>query len=361
MSTAVQFIPEASETKITQFVRLDNDFQMTIGINTSGIITYHFYNVQGIQDDYTYRPADSLNEENLVQAQLAKDQGNEALTFTINMFYNNKDDSLQPYQRPQPWIYSSEVTEANYMSRVLPSSISHSFPVTIWDTLPNSEDPTTQTNNATVPSSITNRLYARLGSTARRREYLKQKLRTVAEDRRIPFILAGNYFGPISASSISIDETGSETKVVIQQKEFGRQNQMFSYRLEMLTRAIAYGVQDDGTEQDPIVSNFETEDNFNLLDGEIGLDSKEVFMNGQREFALFVAGIMSRPGWTFYRFGSVAASSPFAYTAPTSTQIVIGRNPTGQTGWPAVRDATFNLGTAVPDAVTNNWLEWLRS
>ena len=329
MSTFIEISPESSTNKITQYVRIDNDFQLTLGVNTAGTLAYHYFNFQGIPDDYTYRPDPA--DESLEFAQLVKDGDAESLTIRIKMFYNASDDTLEPHEIPRAWTYGRPIDKDHYQPGELLDSLSQDFPVIIWNTLADgATQPVAHTANpATAPTF--ERQYARLGTVAERRNYLKRELRRVVEDPMLPFIMAGSSVGAIREKSMAGGGTA------IDDREQARRRQGFAFRLEMLTRAVS------------VNSNLGTEAKFNLLDGEIGLDSGNVFGRMALTLNNDIGAQTQRSNWSFRRFGSVAASSPFAYTAPTHP-----------TAWPSTADTTIDIGSNVPSEVTENWIQWLR-
>lgn len=337
MSAFVKFVPTVSTTKVTQLVRIDNDFALTVGVNVGGTVTYSFYNHQGMPDDYTYRPNPA--DDNLVEAQLAKDGTDETLVTTIKMFYDENDDTLEPEQIPQPWIYGVAIDKNNYLPGNLPDTVNQSFPLVIFDNVPDGENYSTQVNNATVPAVLGNRLYTRLGTVAARRLYLANKIDGILSNPDLRWLLDGGMMPVISQRSLTNTDTELPFHVTFSQAQ---RVQGFWFWLETIARAISI----DANLQDPA-----DEPKFNLLNGELSLDIVQLIGKIPTTLNGDIANQASRPGWTFRRFGSVAASSPYAYTVPSFAQSQLS----------TTADSTINIGSSAPSTVTTNWKAWLRS
>ena len=185
-----------------------------------------------------------------------------------------------------------------------------------------------------VASTVPARLYGQLGTTTARREFLKAKLLAHIDNRDLPFYLAGTSM-PIITQTV-IRQFGLNG-VISEYARMARRNQSYMYFLESLTRAIS---NDD---------NLDSERKFNLLNGEIGLPIGNVIGRIDLNLAGTIAGSNPRANWTYLRLGSVAASSPWAYSAPTDP-----------TTWTATSDTLISVGSGV-GADLIDWLGWLRS
>ena len=204
----------------------------------------------------------------------------------------------------------------HYLPGELLESLSQTFPVVIWNRLTNTETaPVTNSQTATT----FNRLYANLGTLADRRTILKDRLREIVFNNAMMMWMVG----------------AGEA-----------QHQLsFSHWLEMMARVIS------------IDANFDSEAKFNLLYGDIHLDPYELAFKMSNAGITGTGGALestTRSAWTGYiRFGTVASSAPFAYTAPT------GASWTGS----ATGVAGLTL-TGVPTVLSENngrgWVEWLR-
>ena len=336
MSSYIEMEPVAHATKTTPYVRIDNDFGITVVINDNGTLTTHYYNLQGIPDEFNYRP--NPPDDVLVEARIAKEGTEESIVFRVNMFFNDNDDTLEDWEIPHAWIYNSAVDKDNYLPAELPATVDQVFPIVIWNQLTSQQTaPAANTVSATTFDST----YTNLGNVTERRKYLKDKLRGKTDDPMLPFLAMGSSLNPIvqKTTTIRLDSSpAGDSFSVIEDKEHARRQQGFTYRLEMLARAIS------------INSNLETESKFNLLQGEIELNSGHVIGRMPASLAGDIANQHPRSGWTFHRLGSVASLSPWKYTAPTS-----------QTSWPSTADTTIDIGSGAPSQVTEDWLAWVRS
>ena len=337
MSSFAEFEPVPHATKLTPFVRIDNDFSFTIVINDNGTLTTHYYNLQGMPDEFNYKP--NPPDDVLVEARLAKDGTDESMVFRVNMFFNDNDDTLEDWEIPHAWIYNSAVDKDNYLPAELPATVNQVFPIVIWNQLTSQQ---TAPGANTVSATTFDSTYTTLGNVTERRKYLKHKLRGKTDDPMLPFIAMGSSVNPIVAKETTLSQNTQQRRqvefTVTDDREHARRMQGFAFRLEMLTRAIS------------VDSNLSTEGKFNLLVGEVDLDNADIFRKMSLSLNGDIADQQPRSGWTFRKFGSVASSSPFKYTAPT-----------GMTLWSTTADADIDIGSNVPDDVTSNWLLWLRS
>ena len=335
MSTFIEFSPESSTTKKMEYVRIDNDFEITVGVNTSNTLSYHYYDFSGIPDDYKYEPdpADDIVEF----AQLVKDGDAESLTIRIKMFYNASAE-LEPHQIPRAWTYGRPIDKNHYLPGELLDTLSQTFPVVIWNTLSDgATQPVAHTANpATPPSVFSNRLFARLGTVANRRRYLIDKVIGILNSPDLMWLPGGGMMPAITSQGINAQRGGTVTF------DFSQRVQGFWFWLEIIVRAISL----DSNLQDP-----NGEQKFNLLDGELSLDIVRLIGKIPLSLNGDIADVAPRTGWNFRRFGSISSSSPYAYTSPSYNQSTI----------PSHLDTTIDIGTSVPSAVTTNWLSWLRS
>ena len=339
MSTFVEFSPETSSNKITRFVRLDNDFKLTVGVDTSGTVSYSYFNLTNIPSEHNHIP--SPPDDILEFAQLVKDGTDESLTIRIKMFYNGSDDTLEPYQIPRAWTYGNPITATNYEPGVLLDNLTQNFSggngIVIWNTLGKDvTPPTVASNTATAPSFL--RKYAYLGSLAERRDYLKGLILQQIEHPNMNQWLAEGLFGALDSGTSELDNR--------------RHIQTLSYYPEMLTRAIS------------IDSNLDNEQKFNLLEGmaklslgdiisqnnttnnaTIDLVKKISSSNGSGQTAAITT---DRDSWTFIFIGDVHASSPHEYM---------------RSSWDLSTTSSVVTITMVGSTttITTTWQDWLRS
>ena len=384
MATFVEFNPQSGTDNpsnlVTRLVRLDNDFKLTLGIDTAGTMAYHYFSFSGIPDEYNYVPSQAeitANSalSNIDFVQLVKDGTDESLTIRVKMFYNASDNTLEDHEIPQPWTYGQLINKDNYKPGTLLDTLTQDFSgnktVTIWNTLAQGVTPPTNPDTATAPTVFSNRLFARLGDVDTRREYLKSKIQGIIEDPMLPFIMSGASRPPIVTQTDSInvsirvqvpsttisipstdagdafpgynqtipafDQTYPYNQTIIQQLEHSRRLQSFAFWLEMLTRAIS------------VDTNLQSELIFNLLDGDSGLDSSDFFSYINANLGALINNNAPRTGWSFQGLGTVMSTTPFTYTKPT------------RPSWASTAQAAVHIGSRVPSAVTDNWLSWLRS
>ena len=332
MSSFVLIDPVPHASWVTRAVRLDGDFTLSVAVDKGGTVSYSYYNLQGIPDDYTYKPSPA--DENLEEAVISKDGTNESVVFRIKMYYNASDETLEDYQIPRAWTYGVTIDKDNYLPGTLLDSISQTFPVTIWNTLKTGQNPPS-TNTASAVSFDSQ--YTRLGSIERRREYLKEKMRNTVFDPMIGPITGFTSFRPIGEISVSAPPPPGNINL---DNDWPRRIQSFWTWLEMLTRAIS------------IDSNLTSEQKFVLLDGEIGLSLWDIFERLDRDLCRQIRGSASRDGWNFRKFGSVSqanSQSPWIYTAPVQASL-----------WSTTIETNIDIGSSAT-ATQYNWKNWLRS
>ena len=367
MATFVEFNPQSGTDNpsnlVTRLVRLDNDFKLTLGIDTAGTMAYHYFSFSGIPDEYNYVPSQAEITANAALSnidfvQLVKDGTDESVTIRVKMFWNASDQTLEAHEKPQAWTYGQLINKDNYQPGTLLDTLTQDFSgnktVTIWNTLAQGVTPPTNPDTATAPTVFSNRLFTRLGDVNTRRDHLKNKIQGIIEDPMLPFIMSGSSRPPIVAQTDNInisirinipaadpfggfDQTYPYTQTITQQLEHPRRLQAFSFWLEMLTRAVS------------VDTNLQSESIFNLLDGDTGLDPSDFFGYINANLGALIYNNSPRTGWNFQALGTVSSVSPFTYTKPT--------RPT----WSGTHQPAVHIGSRVPSAVTDNWLSWLRS
>ena len=331
MSSFVQIDPMPHASWVTRVVRLDGDFTLSVAVDKGGTVSYNYYNVQGIPDDYTYKP-DPV-DENLEEAVISKEGTNESVVFRVKVYYNASDETLEDHQIPRAWTYGATIDKDNYLPGSLPDSISQTFPVTIWNTLKPGQNPPS-TNTASAISFDT--LYDRLGSAAARKRDLANKVIGIINNPDLEWLLDGGMMPAISGQRTSTQE------VITITFDRSQRVQGFWFWLETIARAISLDSNLEGTNG---------ERNFNLLDGELSLDLLQLIGKIPTSLPGDIANVMPRTGWHFRKFGDVASSSPYAYTVPSYNVSIM----------PTTQDATIDIGSSVPSEVTTNWRAWLRS
>ena len=338
-------IPVAHSTKRTTAAGIENDGVIRTRVEDPvGTVVDKRFNfaVDGtITSAYPEGTYQEFKNEPLLSVSSEKIGSDARFIIEINEFY---DSSLTGDNVPKErflW-YPYNGNAADYLDSTAAQTFTPQNPLyVLWSSGGTPASPTVALNPTNQNTKLASE-YTRLGSVSARREYFKTKLIDIISDPMLLFIIMGTTLqSSYVQKSTQIDPTSSLVIDIIQDLDHPRRLQSFGFRLEMLTRAIS------------VDSNLNDERKFNLLDGEISLDSGTVFAKIDRGLgSLIFNRSQPRTGWQFMRLGSVAATSPFTYTPPASNI----------SSWSGTQDiATIEIQTGVPQSVTNNWLLWLRS
>ena len=319
MSTIIKLVPKAHATKRTTVVQATND----------GVIRTRVENPVGTDTDKSFNfstlaegdPSPAANEP-VVRVDTQKIGTVASYVIEVTNFY---DESLTGDAVPTEYFiwydYKTKADEAP------DSETAQTFPTTVlWTTAGTPQSPT----RALSPTAQTvGRLYQNLGSLEARREHLKGNIRDYIDSPDWGIWMAG---------SLNIPAVVANNFVSV------RTRQEFVFWLEMLARAIS------------VDANLDTERKFNLLNGESTLSPKEIVVRAEG----FVFGgnlntmfTYDRNNWTYRRFGTVAATTPYDYTAPTYT--LSDGNPV------PVRATIDSLITLSNTTVGDSWTQWVRS
>ena len=319
MATIIRMIPVGHAGRTTTAVRIEDDGIIVCRTEESGGAVDRRFNfssyTEGTVVDIAQDPIRSVSVQKL---------GTDARI--IIEVYEYYDQNLKAEEIPEERdLWYSYTTAANMIpSDTLPQGATPSTPVyVLWksDGTPASPTLPWNINDESTPLA---RLYARLGSTAERRQYLKDKLLSKYTDPDLNAIMMGSSLLRIVPDSVSYNTPASDppnNHSYTNQKDHPRANQSMIYRMEMLARAISADV------------NLDSEAKFNLLDGEISLENWAVFLKVDRGLNGLINPTGNRTDWRFQRLGSVSSSSPYAYTAPSIN--------TGS--WTATYDTSINI------------------
>ena len=323
MSTFVKIRPiEPSDTKTTA-IRLDGDFELTVRTEKGGAHTDRQYNFSGLLEGQHVAETNDV-----ASVRISKSGTDERAIVSVSTYHAAGDEGSIP-PAGMYW-YNWQTTDLKDAPDPAFQESTQVF-TTIFNISTAGALPVGNSVASTVPA----RLYGQLGTTEARREFLKAKLLAHIDNRDLPFYLAGTSMPLITATSRnSIDQ---QDGTITEYARMARRNQSYMFFLESLTRAIS---NDD---------NLDSERKFNLLNGEISLPIGNVLGRIDLNLAGTIAGSNPRANWTYLRLGSVAAASPWGYTAPTDP-----------TTWIATADTTISVGAGVPSDVLD-WLGWLRS
>ena len=322
MSTFVEIRPiESPDTKTTA-IRLDGDFELTARTEKGGSHTDRQYNFSGLLEGQHVAETNDV-----ASVRISKSGTDEQAIVAVSTYHAPNDASSVP-PAGMYWY--------NWQTTDLKDAPDPAFQqeTQVFTTIFNISTAGALPVGNSVASTVPARLYGQLGTTTARREFLKAKLLAHIDNRDLQFYLAGTSMPLITATSRDVlRQEGTITEYA----RMARRNQSYMFFLESLTRAIS---NDD---------NLDSERKFNLLNGEIGLPIGNVLGRIDLNLAGTIAGSNPRANWTYLRLGSVAAASPWAYTAPTDP-----------TTWTATAETLISVGSGV-GADLINWLGWLRS
>lgn len=320
MSTFIEVRPEVSADTQTTIVRIDDDLKISVRQVKSGTPTDIHLDFSGMDvgDELLTYP------EPVEYVRVTKLGADNRATIAVKCYHLAGQANTVPaagvYWFDPSKSYNPEGADPGDGRTAAPnptfSGTTQAFPVLIF--APDPISPALGANTATaqvVPSR-----YTQLGTLARRREIVKNRLRNIVFNNSMMMWMVG---------------AGE-----------ARHQEAFSHWLEHLVRAAS------------IDANFDTEAKFNLLEGDSWLDPYELAYRIENDgittgTAPPLSGV-TRSAWTQYvRLGAVASSSPFAYTAPTTATW------TGST-----TDVAGLTLSGVPTRLSENngrgWLEWLR-
>ena len=321
MSTFVEIRPiESPDTKTTA-IRLDGDFELTVRTEKGGSHTDRQYNFSGLLEGQHVAETNDV-----ASVRISKSGTDERAIVAVSTYHAPNDASSVP-PAGMYWY--------NWQTTDLKDAPDPAFQqeTQVFTTIFNISTAGALPVGNSVASTVPARLYGQLATTEARREFLKAKLLAHIDNRDLQFYQAGASMPVVTETSHSAIAGATVTEHAV----FARRNQSLMYWLEMLTRAIS----NDG--------NLDTEQKFNLLEGEIGLNIGDVIARLNPIMAATISNSSPRSSWRYVRLGSVAAASPWGYTAPTDPTL-----------WEATLDTSISVGSGVPaDAL--NWLAWLRS
>ena len=330
MATAIEMNPIEHATKVTDFVRIDDDMSCTLRVSDDGTPSSFFYNFSGIPEGEVYTPPSPISD-NIAFVRVTKDGANTSVTIQVKMYYAAGSTGAN---LPRAWIYGQAFTNPDTADTVKmtfteddldPSNLVQSFPLVIWNPSQLKDAAVPAANTATSDYTV-QRLYTRLGTLEARREHIKNNLLTYLNDPNFTLLIGGAFLRPGADAGIVIDNI--------------QKSQSFIFWMELMTRAIS------------IDSNFDSEMKFNLLNGDTTLPIIEVsskminFFDGQNP----KIGA-DRSAWTFRRLGTVSSQSPFTYTKPVGGSGQLNE-------WSSTHDLTCTLTGA---DVGDSWLKYLRS
>lgn len=342
MSTFVDIKRISSKTDKTTAIRLDDDLKITVRTEKSGSHTDHQANFTGLQEGQSVDTTDPI-----AWVQVSKDGDEEVAIIGVNVYHAEDEHDTVPAEGQYWYDPSTHYWPATAAQPGKTLATNPEFKDTV-QTFPTVIFNISSAGNLISGNSVSATTISSTELVNYRRSLLKNKLSMKAMDPFLPFIMGGYSLNPIGPASTTVPLSPSADTVVTVQQDLARRQQGFTFWLEMLTRAIS------------VDANLSSDQYFALLDGEISLNSSDVFKEMDRRLAEQIADATPRIGWQFRKFGDVSQAnlqSPWIYSSPTSETI----DETDQTGWAAEHDANISIGSVVPQAVTDNWLLWLRT
>ena len=339
MSTIVQIIPTEHPTIKTTGVRIDDDFKITYRTETGGAATDVQVNFSGLLTDQTFQGSPPIR-----QVRTAKVERTEQVIIELLVYHAPyEEDKVPPagmywynIKNHYPFDGPPEQGKTRAPDPAFTTenqNFNHPNGITIFNE--SAIDPGWTTGNTIATSITQDSLFGQLGTVEARRRHLKSRLTAIIDDPNLPWIMAGTSIPVITQDSLTgIDNL--EGNQVTAENILSRRQQLFTYRLEMLARAVS------------IDSNLNDHAKFNLINGEIDLPSADVFSKISLTTAGDIANTAARIGWRFRKVSSVGGSPNYEYVKPT-----------GNT-WSTTYDATIDIGTSAPVAVLN-WVQWIKS
>ena len=321
MSIFVDIIPTVHATDKMTGLRIDDNFKLTYRIEKAGAATDTRVNFTGLLTDQTFQGTAPIG-----QVRIGKLGTQERVVIEVLAYHaQDEEDTVPPaglywYNVKSNYPFGGPA-EQGKTEAVNPNfTTPQVFPIIVFNE--SAITPAWTTGN-TVASSVPARLYGQLGSLAARRQHLKTQILANLENPYFPLWVAGYRLPPSTdAGTLLTRIQAQETLVVL---------------LEMFTRAIS------------IDDNLATERQFNLLNGETGLDLGDIHASVSSLLGNAIYN-SSYESWSYRRLGNVGANSPWTYSPPTS-----GNDWLGSTDSPSLIDLT-----SAPSAV-NDWFTWLRS
>ena len=346
MATAIEMNPVEHATKVTDFVRIDDDQACTIRVSDGGTPQPIFhYNFSGIPEGEIFRPT----SDNISLVRVTKDGDNASVTIQVNMYYAAGSTGAN---LPRAWIYGQPFANPDTADNVKttfteddldPSNLVQNFPLVIWNPLQLKDANEPAANTATSTYTVRS-LYARLGTTADRQEYLKQLIRA----NHLDHLERPLWFEGFGAKGITTLKNGIDTRKA-----------NYLILMEAWTRAISVNANLEDTTT-PITTVGERK--FNLLEGDIKLSGLDVLNNLATGVGDAIIGntqttAENRSAWRLVRIGSAPSSSPYKYV-PNGTTTNWGSTG-GTANTVAINEINIQTGSTIPSTMT--WWQWLRS
>ena len=334
MSTFIEVRPEESPDTRTTAIRIDDDLKVTIRTEKTGAHTDYQFNYTGVDVGI-----DITTSEPVEYVRVTKIGDDVRATVAVKCYHLPGQANTVPaagiYWYNPSTHYNPELpAEMGKTAASDPTfeGTTQAFPVTIF--APDPITPALPVGNTIADPTIP-RLYARLGSLEARRAYLKRKLLSILESNDF-------YLGAWEEAHVADDSNSSGTVTYFIQLMAKIQGYM--RRMKMLALTLS------------IDANLDTEQKFNLLNGEIGYDPHLIGLHLHYIEVLNDLSSSRLSSWRFGRLGRIGRTEPWTWLpSVNSTQFVYREN--------NVAGITFTV-SSMPQRLRDNngaaWLEWLR-
>ena len=337
MSTFVDLRAIPHATKRTTILRIDGDFMISVLENARNL----HYNFTGLDVDNGQQLDGANVTDPIVYVRGIKEGTDSRLIIGVNCYYEEDNQNI-----PNSGLYYYSTKDHFDFEEILQIQKGEStdgktkapdpmftnpvqqFPTQIYNVAP--QGTTLSANTATPLAIITaasQRLYGRLGNLTDRRNYLKTLLRNFFD---YPTHLL--QFDPLYGLGVRGDSDSLNNI-----RDYFDKQRCYNLWLRMWANVIS------------IDANFDTEQKFNLMNGELNLTPFNIIshaMTGTARTRIF-NNSGNPASWSFIRFGSVASSQPWAYTPATIN-----------TGFTARLEPLITLTGA---ALGDNWIDYVRS
>ena len=337
MSTFIEVRPEASPNTRTTAIRIDDDLKVTIRTESGASHTDHQFNYTGADVDVDVTTVDPIE-----YVRVTKIGTDVRATIAVKCYYlDYQSGAVNTVPAAGIYWYNPET----HYNPELPAEMgktaapnptfegtTQAFPVTIF--APDPITPALPVGNSVAAPTIP-RLYARLGSLEARRAYLKRKLLATFESNDF-FLMAWD-------DDNDLDEANFNNRMR-DAMELIRTSQAYMFRVKMLALALS------------IDANFDTEQKFNLLNGEIGYDPQILgrHLSTYLLSTTFPSSLIS--GWQFGRLGRIGNAEPWTWLSAVHPMAITFRT----NNVAGVNITNANLPARLTANNGSDWLEWLR-
>ena len=341
MATFVEIRPVEHDDKKTTFVRIDDDLRVTTRIEEVGKSDDDsFWNFTGVTEG-DYLTGAEAGGDPIAYVNVTKLGTDARAVISVNAYYAANEATTVPNAGIYWYPWKTQVDREPFLRVAkgeeepkegvppLAPDISEgqvqTFPVTIF----NISDNAVPGANTAAVSFTQPSLYTRLGSLENRRNHLKALLRNLLDHPDQNIWLAGvvqdyahvDFRNPINTYT----------------------NRIFTQQMRWVDRIILLQMWANVIS---INDNLNTEQKFNLINGNLSLDPYDMYFEPSPSANTGVSISSTNANvsnWTFKCFGTVGSSSPWTYT---------------RTNWNLNTNSIITMTGA---ALGNTWPNWVRS